>query len=63
MTLVIQENGSYELTGSVDSKGTVKIQGNHVEIGPFSLWACDSGKSRILYGVGERARVAFSRRR
>lgn len=63
MTLVIQQNGSYELTGSVDAKGAIKIEGNHVEIGPFSLWAYDSGKTRILYGVGNAARVAFSRRR
>lgn len=62
MTLVIQENGSYELTGSVESKGMIKIEGNHVEIGPFSLWAYGTGGSRMLQGMGNGARVAFSRR-
>ena len=63
MTLVIGEDGSYELTGSVTSKGKIKVERNHFKVGPFNLWAYDQGKSRILQGHGNAAQVAFSRRR
>lgn len=64
MTLVIHEDGSYEMTGSVTSKGTIKIAGNHIVCGPFDLWIYDYGKSRVLQGPGYSTQgVAFSRRR
>lgn len=62
-TLVIGEDGSYELTGSVTSKGVVKIERNHIKIGPFNLWVYDQGKTQILRGHGDAAQLAFSRRR
>jgi hypothetical protein len=63
MTLVIHEDGTYELSGSVTSKGKIKREGNYVEIGPFDLWISDDRNGRrVLHGVGDDAEVAFTRR-
>jgi hypothetical protein len=61
MTLVIQEDGSYELTGSVNSKGTIEIapNGKYVNAGPFDLWIYRTGKHEVLEGDGNGAKVAF----
>jgi hypothetical protein len=61
MTLVIQDDGSYQLTGSVNAKGTIKVVDNRLACGPFMLWVYDSGNSRFLQGIGNGARVSFSR--
>ena len=57
MTLVIHEDGAYELTGSVTSKGVIKIQQNYVKCGPFDLWVYGSGQKRTLRGHGNAAQV------
>lgn len=64
MTLVIREDSSCELTGSITSKGPVKITGNHIVCEPFDLWVYDYGKKRrVLQGPGYGTQVAFGRRR
>ena len=62
-TLVIHEDGSYELSGHVNEKGTIKAEGGHIKIGPFDLSVYDQGKHRVLQGNGLGTQVTFGRKR
>lgn len=62
-TLVIHEDGSYELSGKVNDKGTIKAEGDQIKIGPFDLWVYDQGKHRVLQGTGLGTQVTFGRKR
>lgn len=62
-TLVIHEDGSYELSGKVNDKGTVKAEGDRIQIGPFDLSVYDQGKHRVLQGSGLGTQVTFGRQR
>jgi hypothetical protein len=64
--LVIHKDGSYELTGGVNGKGTIEIAPNdrYIKAGPFDLWFYHTGKSGknvILQGDGKGTEVAFGR--
>jgi hypothetical protein len=63
MTLVIHEDSSYTLTGSVSAEGVIKAEGKYIKCGPFNLWVYDRRKGRVLQGNGRGLEVAFQRRR
>ena len=65
-SLVIHKDGSYELTGAVNGKGTIEIAPNdeYIKAGPFDLWLYHTGKSGrhvLLQGDGRGTEVAFGR--
>jgi hypothetical protein len=66
-TLVIHKDGTYQLSGSVHSKGTIEISknGRYIKAGPFDLWIYRTGKSlkdEVLEGDGNNGnQVAFGR--
>ena len=65
-TLVIHKDGTYQLSGFVNSKGTVEISkdGRYIKAGPYDLWIYDTGKSskdQVLEGDGKGQEVAFGR--
>jgi hypothetical protein len=64
--LVIHKNGTYQLSGSVHSKGTIEISknGRYIKAGPFDLWIYRTGKApkdQVLEGDGNGHEVAFGR--
>lgn len=65
-TLVIHKDGTYQLSGFVNSKGTVEISknGRYIKAGPYDLWIYRTGKSpkdQVLEGDGDGNEVAFGR--
>ena len=62
-TLVIHEDGSYELSGRVNDKGTIKTEGNYIKVGPFTLWVHERGKQPVLQGTGLGTPITFGRQR
>ena len=65
-TLVIHKDGTYQLSGFVRSKGTIKVAPNdkYIKVGPFDLWLYHTGKygkNEILQGDGKGTEIAFGR--
>lgn len=63
ITLLIREDSSYTLTGSVSAEGVIKAEGKYITCGPFNLWVYERRKGRVLRGNGLGLQVAFQRRR
>lgn len=63
MTLVIKEDSSYTLTGSVSAEGVIKAEGKYITCGPFNLWVYERRKGRVLQGNGLGLEVVFQQRR
>ena len=64
--LVIHKDGTYQLSGFVNSKGTVEISknGRYIKAGPFDLWIYRTGKApndQVLEGDGKGNQVEFGR--